>query len=77
MTTENVHALCDCGAMTPSSARYGHSHLAWCRYLVHGVTCQKKPHDNPAGGYLHGDDDDTPYDVDGWSYCGRCHQVLS
>ena len=44
--------------------------------IVHGRTCQKKPHDNPEGGYLHGEDDDTPYDVDGWKYCGRCHQVL-
>lgn len=27
-------------------------------------------------GYLHGDNDDTPYDVDGCVYCGRCHQSL-
>jgi hypothetical protein len=43
--------------------------------IVHGKTCEKKPHDK-WGGYLHGEDDDTPYDVDGWKYCGRCHQVL-
>jgi hypothetical protein len=45
-------------------------------HWTHGKTCEKKPHDNPNGGYLHGEDDDTPYDVDGWPYCGRCHQVL-
>jgi hypothetical protein len=45
-------------------------------HWIHGKSCEKKPHDNPTGGYLHGEDDDTPYDVDGWEYCGRCHQVL-
>ena len=44
--------------------------------IQHGVTCEKQPHDKPGGGYLHGDDDDRPYDVDGWAYCGRCHRVL-
>lgn len=24
----------------------------------------------------HAPDDDTPYDVDGVSYCGRCHHAL-
>ncbi len=43
---------------------------------IHGRTCAKKPHDNTAGGYLHSENDDTPYDVDGWKYCGRCHRVL-
>ena len=46
------------------------------RHVVHGKTCPKKPHSNPSGGYLHGEDDDAPYDVDGWRYCGRCHRVL-
>jgi len=44
--------------------------------LVHGQTCQKAPHDKLSGGYLHGEDDDTPYMVDHWPYCGRCHSVL-
>ena len=44
--------------------------------VIHGQTCEKKPHNNPDGGYLHGEDDDTPYLVDGWRYCGRCHRVL-
>lgn len=39
----------------------------------HGVDCPKKPH---TGGELHGEDDDTPYDVDGCTYCGRCHTAL-
>jgi hypothetical protein len=43
---------------------------------VHGETCRKVPHTNPAGGYLHGADDDRPYDVDGAKCCGRCHYAL-
>ncbi len=39
------------------------------------LTCPKRPHDNPLGGYLHAADDDSPYDVDGTSYCGRCHYL--
>ena len=42
----------------------------------HGVDCPKRFHDPIRTGYLHGPDDDTPYDVDGVSYCGRCHRVL-
>ena len=39
----------------------------------HGGTCDKVPHDNPAGVYRHRPDDDGPYAVDGLMYCGRCH----
>lgn len=42
--------------------------------VQHGVSCDKKPHDRP--GQLHGADDDSAFDVDGVSYCGRCHTVL-
>jgi hypothetical protein len=42
--------------------------------LVHGVTCPKVRH--VRGGELHSEDDDTPYDVDGCRYCGRCHYAL-
>mgnify|MGYP001559825634 FL=1 len=45
-------------------------HLA----VQHGVTCDKKPHHG--GGYLHGEDDDNPYDIDHLQYCGRCHHAL-
>lgn len=41
---------------------------------VHGVNCEKKSHNG--SGYLHGEDDDSPYMVDGWPYCGRCHTAL-
>lgn len=41
----------------------------------HGIDCEKVPHTGE--GYLHGENDNLPYDVDGWSYCGRCHKVLS
>jgi site-specific DNA-methyltransferase (adenine-specific) len=42
--------------------------------IIHGSTCPKAPHTR--SGYLHGEDDDTPYSVDGLSYCGRCHTSL-
>lgn len=38
---------------------------------VHGRDCPKVQH--VGGGYLHDADDDRPYDVDGVTYCGRCH----
>lgn len=34
--------------------------------------CEKVPHSGT--GYLHDEDDDRPYDVDGVKYCGRCHR---
>jgi hypothetical protein len=37
----------------------------------HGRDCPKVQH--VGGGYLHDADDDGSYDVDGVSYCGRCH----
>lgn len=39
----------------------------------HGVDCNKAPHN---GGNLHDESDDTPFDVDGVRYCGRCHMAL-
>lgn len=48
---------------------------------AHGINCPKLVH--PPNGAprwcrwsLHGADDDTPYDVDGVAYCGRCHEAL-
>lgn len=35
--------------------------------------CDKVIHNG--GGYLHDAEDDGPYDVDGVTYCGRCHHV--
>lgn len=43
--------------------------------ITHGVNCPKSKHGTREG-LLHGPDDDTPYDVDGLSYCGRCHACL-
>lgn len=40
----------------------------------HSVNCPKVAH--IGGEYLHSENDDSPYDVDGVSYCGRCHQWL-
>lgn len=42
--------------------------------IIHGVNCQKVIH--IGNGHLHSGDDNKPYDVDGCSYCGRCHHAL-
>jgi hypothetical protein len=42
----------------------------------HGVTCRKVEHPPDADGFLHAADDDGWYDVDGLTYCGRCHEYL-
>jgi len=47
--------------------------------IQHGVNCRKVLHISKSlkpEGWLHDSDDDRPYDVDGVSYCGRCHQAL-
>lgn len=41
---------------------------------VHVSDCDKVHH--RGGGYLHDEFDDSPYDVDGVLYCGRCHHCL-
>ncbi len=43
--------------------------------IQHGKTCEKVMHHNGEG-FLHGEHDDRPYDVDGVEYCGRCHVAL-
>lgn len=44
--------------------------------IVHGVTCEKKPHD-PKQGYFHTESyDGQCMDRHGRTYCGRCHQFL-
>lgn len=40
----------------------------------HGLTCEKAPH--VGDGHLHAEEDDSQYDVDGQTYCGRCHICL-
>lgn len=43
---------------------------------LHGIDhCQKVPH--LGVGYMHAEGDNSPYQVDGISYCGRCHFALS
>ncbi len=42
--------------------------------IRHGANCPKVAH--VCDGYLHDADDDSPYDVDGVMYCGRCHVCL-
>lgn len=44
--------------------------------VIHGKTCPKAIHFPGSTGYLHGAEDDAPYDVDGLLYCGRCHTFL-
>lgn len=43
--------------------------------IAHGINCNKVTHAD-GGGYLHFMEDDSPYDVDGCSYCGRCHEAI-
>jgi len=38
--------------------------------------CHKEIHKNDVTGYMHNEDDDTAYLVDGIAYCGRCHCYL-
>lgn len=42
----------------------------------HGETCKKNLHRSNSFAYLHSPDDDGPYDVDGVTYCGRCHESI-
>lgn len=42
--------------------------------IVHGKNCAKIVHAQGAG-YLHGENDNSPYYVDGVRYCGRCHHL--
>ena len=60
-----------------AAKRFGYdpSPLRLLESVAHGIDCPKAKH-GPEGGYLHGEDDDTPYDVDGCTYCGRCHVAI-
>lgn len=42
--------------------------------IRHGETCPKAEH--VGTGYLHDASADGPYDVDGLTYCGRCHGAI-
>jgi len=56
---------------------FGRGPLPWMgrgEDVKHGETCRKVAHVD--GGYEHGADDDRPYDVDGVTYCGRCHEYI-
>jgi hypothetical protein len=43
--------------------------------MQHGKDCEKVPH--TGDGHLHAEADDTPYDVDSTTYCGRCHAAIA
>jgi hypothetical protein len=89
--THQIAAECKCVCHKDESPEHTAQNAAWAsrltallpdgsipashkEALVHGINCEKKPHIRT--GYLHGEDDDTPYDVDGLKYCGRCHTSL-
>ena len=61
--------------MTPKDI--ARENMKYARYggIIHGVNCPKIIH--KSDGALHAADDDSPYDVDGVTYCGRCHFVLA
>lgn len=44
--------------------------------ITHGVDCRKVTHLGTGAGYVHGANDDAPYNVDAVWYCGRCHAWL-
>ena len=44
--------------------------------MLRGVGQCRKVYHEETGGYLHGANDDRPYDVDGVTYCGRCHLCM-
>jgi len=48
----------------------------WTQPVRHGTDCLKAHHDEERGGYLHAENDNSPYDVDGATYCGRCHHWI-
>ncbi len=43
--------------------------------ITHGYNCKKAPHTLKTG-YLHAEEDDSPYVVDSVTYCGRCHTFM-
>ena len=51
--------------------------FGWVRKppVVHGETCEKVEHG--PDDWLHDEDDDTPYSVGGFRFCGRCHERLN
>jgi hypothetical protein len=75
MGTVRIERCPDCNAMIGEGMLYAHQQREQCLgRVVHRANCEKKPH--IGDGYLHGEDDDAPYDVDGVKYCGRCHRHL-
>ena len=77
--TEQVNIACDEAARTGQPVFFWNGERVAMpdgTYFtpVHGVNCPKKLHD--LDGQLHAEDDDTPFDVDGITYCGRCHRAL-
>ena len=48
----------------------------WTSSPTHGKNCKKVLHSKHRSGYLHASEDDSPYNVDGVAYCGRCYRAL-
>ena len=62
--------------MNKNNEKQGASRVPLDKIVIrHGVDCGKVAH--VGVGYMHSEDDDTHYDVDGLSYCGRCHYALA
>lgn len=55
--------------------QHGRLYAIIAKFEALTLTCEKAPH-VLGGGYLHAEDDDTPYFVDHVQYCGRCHAAL-
>ncbi len=85
MTLDDARARLTAALDDPTAARWlTPDYIAAIRLVLdalptrepveHGRNCQKMTH--LGNGYLHDADDDRPYDVDGVTYCGRCHRAL-
>jgi hypothetical protein len=66
---QQIKAILDAESAPPQAAKE--------LIVRHGVGyCEKVNHLNLPG-YLHGEKDNTPYNVDGVFYCGRCHEYIA
>ena len=70
----NVHAWDETKAVEYLKALLAFHQAEQAVEVRHGVNCPKAAHDGT--GHLHSELDDGPYDVDGVTYCGRCHTSI-
>lgn len=83
---EAAAMICEAEASVATNADQ-HIAARRLRHVAHRIRAAVSPSASPAHAckkerhlaafsYLHGEEDDTPYDVDGVAYCGRCHRAI-